>query len=376
MGQNQLRPLRLDPQQSLSFYVQIAQAIRDQVARGELVAGDALPTVRELARQLKVNPNTILRAYSLLRQEGLLEARAKQGTRVAAHAHGDQLRAAREADLRLRVSRLIAEAIAHGFTLAEIEAAFIGQRARWHEQVAPTRRAQPEPPAQLLGMGSHDLSLELLNAQFESAHLQMRLRFAAVGSMAGLMALARGEAHFAAAHLYDAKTGDYNVPFIRRLAPSRPLTLITLAHRAQGFIVARGNPKKIRRVTDLVRRGVRFVNRPRGTGTRVLLDDLLRKAHIAQRRINGYAREERTHLGVSTAVANGAADVGLGIQAAAQAFGLDFVPLAQERYEIILPRDDPLVPLLLDIIARPELQQSIQALGGYDLSESGRVRYA
>jgi putative molybdopterin biosynthesis protein len=271
-------------------------------------------------------------------------------------------------------SRSIGEAIGRGFTLAEIEAAFVAQRARWQAQ---HDRAQLRTPseARVLGLGSHDLCLELLLTQFAEVHAQPRLSFTAVGSLAGLMALARGEAHFAAAHLYDAEADDYNVPFVRRLMAGQPCALITLAQRVQGFIVAQGNPKKIQGVRDLARRGVHYVNRQRGSGTRVLLDELLHKARIAQRSVQGYAREEQTHPAVAAAVASGTADVGLGIQAAARSFGLDFVPLVQERFELILPRNAPEIELFLSVIKRPEFKQVAESLGGYDLTELGRVRY-
>ncbi len=368
-----MQSIHLDSRQPTPLYLQLINAIRDQIARGDLRPGDELPTVRELAAALHVNQNTIARAYGHLHHEGLVDARARQGTRVATPPRGEHLRATRDAELRLWVSRLIGEGLAHGFTLAEIEAAFVGQRARWHaeQSVAPIPARLPQ---QILGFGSHDLSLELFLTHFHETHPDVHMTFAAVGSLAGLMTLARGEAHFAAAHIYDPARGDYNAPFARRLMPGRALTLITLAERAQGLMLAKGNPKKIRSVNDLKRRGIRFVNRQRGSGTRVLLDELLKKARLAQRAIRGYTSEEETHLGVAAAIASGIADVGLGIQAAARTFDLDFVPLAQERYEIILPRDDALIEPLLEILARPEFRQAVQALGGYDVKEMGRVR--
>jgi putative molybdopterin biosynthesis protein len=226
-----------------------------------------------------------------------------------------------------------------------------------------------------LGLGSDDLCLELLLTQFPEVHPKPHLSFTVVGSLAGLMALARGEAHFAAAHLYDAEADDYNAPFVRRLMAGQSCALITLAQREQGLIVAKGNPKKIHDVRDLARRGVRFVNRQRGAGTRVLLDGLLQRARIAQREVHGYTHEEPTHSAVASAVASGAADAGLGIQAAARSFALDFAPITQERFELILLRHAPEIELFLSVINRPAFKQVAESLGGYNLTELGRVRY-
>ncbi len=363
----------LNRDQPDALYLQIVQAVRDQIAHGALRPGDALPTVRDLARQLQVNQNTVNRAYRVLRQERLVDAHRSQGTHVSDQAQPANLQATREHELHALTSRLIADARTRGFTLAQIEASFVAQRAQWQERERLAISAAPRSP--ILGLGSHDLCLELLLAQLQQRHPNLNVQFGAVGSLEGLMGLARGEAHFAAAHLYDPAADDYNAPFVRRLMPDHALALITLAQRTQGLIVAGGNPRHIRALRDLTRRDVRFVNRQRGSGTRVLLDTRLRKARIAPRKVRGYAREEQTHVAVAAAVAGGAADVGLGIQSAARSFGLDFVPLARERYEIIMPRGDPFMPVLLDCLGREDFRQAAQALGGYDLGETGRVRY-
>lgn len=366
-----MRTILLDPRQTTPLYEQIAQSIRDQIARGELAPGDTLPTVRDLARQLDVNQNTIVRAYNVLRRERLIEGHASRGTRVSERVRGEYLQEDRAAELRLLISRAISDGVARGFSLAEIEAAFVGQRARWNEE----QREALEHTQNVPGLGSHDLSLELLLSRFHQVHPETRLNFTAVGSLAGLEALARGQARFAAAHLYDPASDDYNAPFVRRLAPGREWALVTLAERAQGLIVARGNPKKIGSVRDLTRRGMRFVNRQQGSGTRVLFDELLKRARVPHRAVHGYATEETTHLGVAAAIAGGAADAGLGIQAAARSFDLDFIPLTQERFEIVLPRGDTLIKQVRQVIAMPDFQQVVQSLGGYDLKQAGQIRY-
>jgi molybdate-binding protein/DNA-binding transcriptional regulator YhcF (GntR family) len=364
----------LNPKDPTPIYLQVAQAIRQQIAGGGLAPGQALPTVRDLARRLAVNQNTVARAYGLLHDEGLLEGRGSLGTRVAAGLRANELRAARDSELRLLATRFISDALGRGFTLPEAEASFVGQRARWQEQEnggLNRPRAASDP---LLGLGSNDLCLELLIAQFQQIHAGRHIAFASVGSLAGLLALASGEVHFAAAHLYDPVADDYNAPFLATITPSRRFALVTLAHRTQGLLVAVGNPAGIHVVQDLARPGIRMINRQRGSGTRVLLDQMLRQANMPASAVFGYEREEKTHAGVASAVAGGAADVGLGIQAAARSFGLDFVPLVRERYELALLADDPAIPLFLETMARPQFRLAAEALGGYDLAECGHVR--
>jgi len=227
-------------------------------------------------------------------------------------------------------------------------------------------------------IGSHDIALDVLANYLKIQYPRSSLSSAHAGSLGGLLALKRGEAHMAGTHLLDEETGGYNVFDIKKYLPGRPMVLINLTYREQGFIVAPGNPKQIQNFGDLARDEVRFVNRQRGAGTRVLTDFNLKQQGMSPDQVNGYGREEYTHMAVAAAVASGTADCGLGIRAAAQALGLDFVPVTEERYDLCIPRkfwDQPVVRRALEVIENDEFQKAVEALGGYDLRDCGRVMW-
>jgi putative molybdopterin biosynthesis protein len=230
----------------------------------------------------------------------------------------------------------------------------------------------------ILAIGSHDLTLDLI-AQFLAEH-DRRLASANVGSQGGLVALRRGEAHLAGSHLLDPNDGTYNISYIRQYMPNIPVKVVALVGRDQGLIVKKGNPKGIKSLGDLAgtgqEGGVQFVNRQRGAGTRVLLDYHLNLMTISPDSIAGYYQEEYTHLGVASAVASGRADCGLGIAAAAQALDLDFIPLFQERYDLVIPKqfaDDNLLAPLFDLLADSRFREAVSQLKGYDVSVMGTI---
>jgi len=235
-------------------------------------------------------------------------------------------------------------------------------------------RSRAEIEKTIFCIGSHDLTLDLM-AQFLAEH-DRRLASANVGSQGGLVALRRGEAHLAGSHLLNPETGEYNLSYIRQYMPNIPVKVVALVGREQGLIVKKGNPKGIKSLRDLARSEVQFVNRQRGAGTRVLLDYHLNLMTIPQSSIVGYSQEEYTHLGVAAAVASGRADCGLGIAAAAQALDLDFVPLFQERYDLVIPKEyaesDLLAPLF-GLLADAAFRKAVSRQIGYDVSVMGTV---
>lgn len=235
-------------------------------------------------------------------------------------------------------------------------------------------RAENELQNTIFAIGSHDMTLDLV-AQFLTERGR-RFASANVGSQGGLIALRRGHAHLAGSHLLDPATGEYNIHAIQQYLPNTPVRLMTWVNRQQGLMVRPGNPKGIHTLQDLVRPDVTFSNRQHGAGTRLLLDFHLSQLHLSPFSINGYTQEEYTHLGVAAAVASGRADCGLGIPAAATALGLDFIPLYNERYDIIIPHtylgDDLLTPFF-DLIHDRDFRFAISSLPGYDLSQMGNL---
>ncbi|MBT8764163.1 molybdopterin biosynthesis protein [Desulfohalobiaceae bacterium Ax17] len=227
----------------------------------------------------------------------------------------------------------------------------------------------------LVAVGSHDNTLDLLANELMGLSQPIRLSSTHVGSMGGLMAVKKGSTHLAGIHLFDPETGDYNFPFIDKYIPGLEFKLINLAIRHQGLIVAKGNPKNIKGIDDLTRKDVRLINRQRGAGTRILLDHHLKTAGISPNQVNGYDKEEFTHMAVAVNVLSGAADCGLGIYAAAKALGLDFVPLAKERYDLLIPdfvMQDEKVQAVLEFLNNDAFKNKILALGGYEVDLTGQ----
>jgi len=231
-------------------------------------------------------------------------------------------------------------------------------------------------PPSLVAIGSDDPILTMLAGALAAETEALPLATTATGSLDGLLALRDGRADLAGVHLLDVDTGEYNVPFVKHLVPEDRVVLIELARREQGLMVARGNPKNIRGVRDLRRRGVRLINRQRGAGTRLLLYARLHVERVSPDTVAGYDSQARTHAAVAAAITDGHADVGPGIRAVAETAGLDFVPLGFERYDLAVPYrifTDTRFRHVLDVLHRRTFHRRAAALSGYDVSAMGRV---
>jgi putative molybdopterin biosynthesis protein len=228
----------------------------------------------------------------------------------------------------------------------------------------------------IVAIGSHDLVLDVAASALRADDPLITLAGSNVGSLGGLVALRDGLCHLAGSHLLDPATGEYTLPYLDRIfGQDADLAVVRLVHRDQGLLVASGNPLGLTGIADLTRPDLRYVNRQRGAGTRVLLDHELGKRGIDPTTISGYSREEHTHLGVAAAVAAGRADTGLGILAAARAFGLDFVPVAREPYDLVMRAsglDDEVLAPLWALLEQPDFRNGVEKLGGYSCAETGR----
>lgn len=360
------------------LYHQIAEKIRKEILNGRYKPGDRLPSVRQLCEDWNCTPGTIQRAYNELSREGLLVSRVGRGTQVAGivpHAKAQGQETIRRAHLVHRMEAILLETLTAGYDLAEIQQAMDLAMDRWRTFSAVQEAASTET---LRFVGSHDLVMNEL-ARFFFGHIvqDIRLLLTYSGSLGGLIALAEGKADLAGCHLWDEESDTYNIPFIRRLLPGKDLTIVTLGHRRQGLIIAPGNPLHLRGLADLVRPGVRFVNRQSGSGTRVWLDAMLSRLGIDPTRIDGYEDERLTHTDVARAVAEGSAQVGLGLETAARAYGLDFIFLNRERYDLILRSEKaqlPAVQKLIQWLASSEGKQFVGKHAGYESQETGSLQ--
>jgi putative molybdopterin biosynthesis protein len=258
--------------------------------------------------------------------------------------------------------------------LLVVPAGLEGHHAGEHVDVT-LLRGVGEIDRTIVAVGSHDLVLDLAASELRAADPGVTLASSNVGSLGGLVALRDGLCHVAGSHLLDPASGEYTLPYVDRVLGEREVAVVRLVHREQGLIVARDNPLGLASIDDLARPGVRYVNRQRGAGTRVLLDHELGRRDIAPDTVTGYAREEHTHLAVAAAVAAGRADAGLGVMAAARAFDLHFVPVTREPYDLVLAvetLEDPVIAPLWELLERPAFRSAVEALGGYGTQEMGR----
>ncbi len=246
------------------------------------------------------------------------------------------------------------------------------------EEKVPVRLLRPHEQLDhtLIMIGSHDNSIDVLANELKLRDSRLHLSSSNVGSLGGLMAIRRGQTHLAGSHLLDTETGEYNVSYIERYLKGTPLRLVQLAMRQQGLLVRPGNPKGIRGIEDLLRPEVSYINRQAGAGTRILIDYCLKQAGLSSEGIRCYDQEEFTHMAVAVNVLSGRADAGMAIYASAKALQLDFIPIAEERYDLVIPESswgDSKTQVVLDIIVSGSFRRMVAELGGYDVSASGTV---
>ncbi|MCP1122023.1 helix-turn-helix transcriptional regulator [Bacillus sp. 3103sda1] len=227
-------------------------------------------------------------------------------------------------------------------------------------------------------ISGQDLSLDMLTKHLENHLKAPNILRAYQGSLTSLIQMYQGKGDIVSLHLFDGDTGEYNIPFVKRILVGQPCIVINLLSRTSGFYVQKGNPKRIKTLQDLCDASVQFVNRERGSGIRVLVDEQLRINGVSKKSIVGYDWEESNHIGVASQVANGKADVGIGAEKVAQIVNIDFVPLIQERYDLVILKTEEntaLIETVKEVLQSPEFQNELCAIGGYDISKTGKIMY-
>ncbi|MFL5375958.1 MAG: substrate-binding domain-containing protein [Myxococcales bacterium] len=314
------------------------------------------------------------------RVEELFWLRDEAGELTAELAQGSDLRGAKaeRAVVGSVAGRWVAHPLSREDPLAlttSADALLI--RARRPDRTVRLRALRPPEALQAnVLVAGCDPGLSVLSGHVEDRWPGQRLRWIPVGSDAALKMLGVGHAHVAGAHLFDEETGEYNLPFVRRAFGGRPMVVVTFAHLEEGFAIAKGNPRRIRKPEDIARPEIRFVNREPGAGARRLLDRLLRKARVPASAVEGYENLLHGHLQVAQAVAMGAADAGVVARSAAIAHGLDFIPLSEERFDLVFPKEwsaDARAGWIVETLEGRAFRRELASLGGYDTRESGQV---
>jgi putative molybdopterin biosynthesis protein len=361
--------------EGIYLYQKIADAVRHQILHAELKPGDRLPPVREMMARWNCTIGTVQRAYQELARQGLVVSHAGQGTRVVEGLASQDETPLRRAALIHRAEAFLLEVLTTGFSPDDVEEAVRQALDRW--RVVSQSAAVPAGET-LRFTGSHDLAVARLATHFSEIAPGYHLQIHFTGSLGGLIALSEGKADLAGCHLWDEETDTYNIPFVRRLLPGQRVALVTLAYRQLGLIVPPGNPANIQGLSDLARQGLLFVNRQPGSGTRVWLDAMLRRQGISSAQIQGYSDERSTHSDVANAIAEGQAEVGLGLEGAARPYGLGFIPLVQEQYDLVIPAqlfDLPPLQALMNWINSSESREKISSLAGYSTTSTGTLTW-
>ena len=357
------------------LYQQIINWVRHEIMEGRISPGDRLPSIHEMTINWHCTPGTVQRAYAELAQQGIVNSRPGQGTHVKmTNLPVDEMKMQRSV-LVHRAEAFLLDAISAGYKPDEIDMAFRFALDRW--RVVPAEQSNVNENI-LRFAGSHDPALGWLASRFPVIFPPFHLQLGYTGSLGGLMALAQGKADFTGIHLWDPQTESYNIPYVKRLLPGQKVALVLFAYRRLGLILPPGNPNDVQGLSDLKKSGSVFINRQSGSGTRVWLDAALEKMDIDPRQIIGYQDEVATHSAVATAIAEGRANVGIGLETAAHSLGLGYIHLLQEPYELVIPEanfNNPSLNIMVNWLATPEAHHEIEAIGGYVTTETGRITW-
>jgi len=357
-------------------YLKIAESIRKDIANGTFKEGDTLPSIRHYSEGWNCTIGTVQRAIGKLASEGIVASHVGKGTTVIKQLPQHPVDSIRRANLILQSEEFLMEVLTSGNTVAEVEDAFRIALNRWK---SVSQFQDVSTSTSLRFSGSHDLAVAWMATHFDEINPGLRLHVNFSGSLAGLIALAENRADIAGTHLWDSETVMYNIPYIQRLFPGEKLALITMANRRIGWLVKSGNPKSFEKINDLTRPDICYVNRCAGSGTRVLLDSLLRENNIHSASIKGYANPKNNHLEVAAEIAEGRSDVGLGLEAAGIPYGLDFIFLTLERYDLVVKESfyfHETTQKVIEWLKSEPFHQLLNRLGGYDFNESGMVRWS
>jgi putative molybdopterin biosynthesis protein len=355
------------------LYHQIAEEIRGDILEGRLKPGEKLPSVRQLTSKYDCTSGTVQRAYQELAHQGLVIVRTGKRSQVA----GGQAPLEPQAPLRRaaivnRSEAFLLESMAAGYSPEEVRQSV--DLAIDHWQALATKNS-PSYALKVRFYGSHDLAISWLSAHFAEIDPDVSFEVVFTGSLGALNALVDKKADLAGCHLWDEETNSYNIAYIHHMLPGQRVKVVTLVHRRVGLIVPPGNPLKLRTLGDLANPEVRFLNRQQESGTRSWLDAQLDRLGISPESIQGYHDERLTHSDVAFEIAAGKANTGVGLQQAANAFSLDFIPLARERYDLVMLADPLPAPLekLAAWLATSRARETFSGLCGYDTSETGET---
>ena len=365
--------------EELHLYLQIAETIRRDILDGKLNSGDRLPSVRELSRQWGCTQGTVQRAYHELSQQGILDSRAGKGTIVSGNLTPVQRNkdtVIRRATLVNRSEEFLLEALSMGYNLEEIQNSINIAMDRWKLM---DNLDQYNIKKTIKFIGSHDPLFNSISNRFTEIFPGFGLKIKFSGSLGGLKALKQRQSDITGCHLWDSDSDSYNLMDVKKIFSDEKMVLLTLAHRRLGLILPPDNPQKISSIVDVIQKRVRFANRQPGSGTRVWFDMMLIKNGISPDQVSGYDNEYSTHSDIGRVIAEGSAGAGVGLESVAVAYGLDFVFLTLERYDLVFYHDqinDQPFDLLIHWLQHVNGKNFIKQFPGYENTETGNIQYS